>query len=251
MKHLQSRALRLSVCVAALLGAGILANAQPKASAQAKPKPATAPAAAMKLLVFSKTKGFRHASIGPGKLAIMQMGTAKGFAVDTTEDAAKFNEKNLKQYKAVVFLSTTGDVLDNGQQADFERYIQAGGGYIGIHAASDTEYDWPWYNKLVGAYFSSHPGNPNVQKGMMYVLDKNHPATKELPDQFERTDEFYDFKSYQKDLVKPLIRVDEKTYKDGKMGDFHPMSWYHELTVAGFSTPILGTPMKLFPKTFS
>ena len=222
MKRFQSNTVRLVVCIVAMLGAGILANAQ------SKPKPVAKPATSTKLLVFSKTKGFRHASIGVGKLAIMQMGKAKGFAVDTTEDAGKFNEKNLKQYKAVVFLSTTGDVLNNVQQADFERYIQSGGGFVGIHAASDTEYDWPWYNKLVGAYFSSHPGNPNVQKGMMHVLDKNHPSTKELPDQFERTDEFYDFKSYQKDLVKPLIRVDEKTYKDGKMGDFHPMAWYHE-----------------------
>ncbi|MDJ1502369.1 ThuA domain-containing protein [Xanthocytophaga agilis] len=208
------------------MGVFVILNLQ--TYAQTKPQTKTASAAKpMKLLVFSRTKGFRHASIPAGKLAIIKLGKEKGFAVDTTEDASKINEKNLKQYRAVIFLSTTGDVLDNNQQADFERYIQSGGGFVGIHAATDTEYDWPWYNKLVGAQFASHPGNPNVQKGTMHVVDKNHPSTKDLPEQFDRTDEFYDFKSYQKDLVKPLITVDEKTYKDGKMGDFHPMSWYH------------------------
>jgi cytochrome c len=202
-----------------MISSPAFAQTKPKAAAATKP---------MKLLVFSKTKGFRHASIPAGKRAILKLGQEKGFAVDTTEDAGKINEQNLKQYRAVIFLSTTGDILDNAQQADFERYIQSGGGFVGIHSATDTEYDWPWYNKLVGAYFASHPGNPNVQKGSMRVLDKNHPSTKDLPEQFDRTDEFYDFKSYQKDLVKPLITVDEKTYKDGKMGDFHPMSWYHE-----------------------
>ncbi len=216
------RRFQVLTCVAMLWFAAM------STSAQTKPKTTASAAKPMKLLVFSKTKGFRHASIPAGKVAIIKLGKEKGFAVDTTEDAGKINEKNLKQYRAVIFLSTTGDILDNAQQADFERYIQSGGGFVGIHSATDTEYDWPWYNKLVGAYFASHPGNPNVQKATMHVLDKNHPSTKDLPDQFDRTDEFYDFKSYQKDLVKPLIRVDEKTYKDGKMGDFHPMSWYHE-----------------------
>jgi len=216
------RTIQLLLSAGIFLSVGVQAQTKPKS-----PAPATT-VKPMKLLVFSKTKGFRHSSIPTGKVAIMNLGKEKGFAVDTTEDATKITEKNLKQYRAVVFLSTTGDILDNGQQADFERYIQAGGGFVGIHAATDTEYNWPWYNKLVGAYFASHPGNPNVQKGTMHVIDKNHPSTQGLPDQFDRTDEFYDFKSYQKDLVKPLIRVDEKTYKEGKMGEFHPMSWYHE-----------------------
>ena len=120
---------RLLLWAAALLGVGTYAMAQ------SKPKAAATP---MKLLVFSKTKGFRHSSIPVGKAAIMKMGSEKGFAVDTTEDASKFTEQNLRQYRAVVFLSTTGDVLNNAQQADFERYIQSGGGFVGIHAATDT-----------------------------------------------------------------------------------------------------------------
>ncbi len=100
---------------------------------------------APRVLVFSKTDGFRHTSIEPGKVAFQKMATEKGFAVDFTEDATQFITSNLKKYNAVVFLNTTGDVLNNNQQAEFERYIQAGGGYLGIHAATDCEYDWSWY----------------------------------------------------------------------------------------------------------
>jgi len=183
-----------------------------------------------RVLVFSKTAGFRHASIKEGKQFFLDLGKKQNIVVDTTENAANINEENLKRYNAVVFLSTTGDVLNAVQQADFERYIQAGGGYVGIHAASDTEYNWPWYNDLMGGYFASHPGRTvsNVQNGKMITMDKNHPSTAHLPETFERKDEFYDFKSLKKDILKFLVRVDENSYKEGKMGDFHPMAWYHE-----------------------
>ena len=120
-----------------------------------------------KVLVFSKTAGFRHASIKEGKEFFQAFGPKEGFAVTLTENSDDFTEENLKNFHAVVFLSTTGDVLNPRQQADFERFIQAGGGYVGIHAASDTEYNWPWYNHLMGGYFASHPGGSvsNVQKG--------------------------------------------------------------------------------------
>ena len=106
-----------------------------------------------KVLVFSKTAGYRHASIPKGIAAIKKLGTENGFEVDATEDAASFNEENLKQYATIIFLCTTGNVLDGAQEAAFERYIQAGGGYVGVHAAADTEYDWGWYGRLVGGYF--------------------------------------------------------------------------------------------------
>ena len=112
-----------------------------------------------KVLVFSKTEGFRHASIEAGKKAFEKMAAEKGFTVDFTEDAGRFTNAVLKQYNAVVFLNTTGDVLNNEQQEEFERYIQAGGGYLGIHSATDCEYEWPWYGRLAGAYFLDHP-NP-------------------------------------------------------------------------------------------
>ncbi|UTA69650.1 ThuA domain-containing protein [Emticicia sp. 21SJ11W-3] len=183
-----------------------------------------------KVLVFSLTKGFHHNSIKEGNQFFLDLGKKEGIVVDTTTDATKFNEANLKNYNAVVFLSTTGDVLNPAQQADFERYIQAGGGYFGIHAASDTEYNWPWYNDLMGGYFASHPGGrvSNVQKGKMITLDKTFPASAHFPDTFEKTDEFYDFKSLKKDILKFIVRVDESSYQMGRMGDFHPMAWYHE-----------------------
>ncbi len=190
-------------------------------------KPAMNRPALNRILVFSKTKGFRHSSIPAGKRALMLMGAENGFAVDTTEDAAKFTEANLKQYGAVVWLSTTGDVLDNAQQAAFERYIQSGGGYVGIHAAADTEYDWAWYSKLAGGQFMSHPGNPNVQTGEAVAVNKNHASMFGFPDRWKIKDEFYDFKNVNK-AVTVLVKIDEKTYKDGKMGDDHPMAWYHD-----------------------
>jgi cytochrome c len=111
-----------------------------------------------RVLVFSKTAGFRHSSIPAGRTALIKLGQEKGFAVDTTENSIVFTEKNLQKYSAVIFLNTTGNVLNDKQQDAFERYIQAGGGYVGIHAATDTEYDWPWYNKLSGAYFRKPSG---------------------------------------------------------------------------------------------
>ncbi len=180
-----------------------------------------------RVLVFSKTAGFRHSSIPAGKTALIKLGKETGFAVDTTENATVFTNKNLQKYSAVIFLNTTGNVLDDKQQDAFERYIQAGGGYLGIHAATDTEYDWPWYNKLAGAQFLSHPGNPNVQEGEAYVVNDKHPSMDGFPKKWKIKDEFYDFKNFNP-KVNVLVKIDEKTYKDGKMGDNHPMSWYHE-----------------------
>lgn len=180
-----------------------------------------------KILVFSKTAGFRHASIEDGQQALFKLGKEMGVAVDTTEDARFFSNSRLKEYAVVVFLNTTGDVLDEAQEDAFEAYIQSGGAYMGIHAATDTEYDWPWYGKLAGAYFDGHPGNPNVRHGKVTVLDHEHPSTQNLPDTWMKTDEFYDFKSYN-EAVHPLIKVDEASYGWDKMGGFHPLSWYHE-----------------------
>ncbi|MEZ0540024.1 ThuA domain-containing protein [Fibrella arboris] len=188
---------------------------------------AVAQAPKRSVLVFSKTAAFRHQSIDAGKKALAKMATEKGFQVSFTEDAAQFSESNLKQFNTVLFLNTTGDILNNGQQAAFERYIQAGGGYVGIHAATDTEYEWPWYGKLAGAYFLDHPMPNNVQKGKYIVAMKNNWATKGMPDEFERSDEFYSFKDISP-KINVLLTIDEKSYVGGKNPDYHPMSWYQE-----------------------
>ena len=130
------------------------------------------------VLVFSKTEQFRHESIAAGQQAILAMGEKHGFTVDTTEDASVFKEKSLQKYNVVVFLNTTGDILNDAQQLEFNRFIQAGGGYVGIHAAADTEYDWPWYGQLTGAYFNGHPNDPNVREADIDLVDKEHISSK-------------------------------------------------------------------------
>ncbi|MBC8155369.1 MAG: ThuA domain-containing protein [Bacteroidetes bacterium] len=174
------------------------------------------------VLVFSKTAGYRHKSIGVGKVAIMNLGNENKFRVDTTEDASVFSLANLKKYKTVVFLSTTGNVLDSVQQIAFEQYIKQGGGYVGVHAAADTEYNWPWYNQLCGAYFLSHPKQQNAE---IEVVDKKFIATTMLPDRWKRFDEWYSYKSIA-DGISVLAKLDEKTYEGGKNGDNHPIAWY-------------------------
>jgi len=177
-----------------------------------------------RILVFSKTQGFRHSAIPNGKAAIIKLGKENGFDTDTTENSNVFNDDSLKKYAAVVFLQTTGNILDDKQKASFEKYIKSGGGFAGIHAASDTEYSWAWYGKLVGAYFVSHPAQ---QMAVLNVTDRSHRSTKHLPARWERKDEWYNFKDISSD-IKVLITIDEKSYKGGINGDTHPMAWHHE-----------------------
>src|SRR5687767_3237057 len=179
-----------------------------------------------RVLVFSKTAGYRHSSIESGVAGLQKLGRENGFAVDVTENASAFTDRNLRRFHAVVFLNTTGDVLNAAQQDAFERYIQAGGGWVGIHSATDTEYEWPWYGRLAGAYFAGHPNDPNVRKGTFRVLDKSHPSTEGLPDRWEREDEFYNFKAIDRD-IRVLVDIDETSYQGGTNGARHPMSWYH------------------------
>ncbi|MDH7463181.1 ThuA domain-containing protein [Chitinophagaceae bacterium 26-R-25] len=176
-----------------------------------------------RILVFSKTGGFRHSSIPAAKSAIMKLGKENGFDVDTTEDSSRIVRKTLKKYAAVVFLQVTGDVLNTEQQKDFEHYIQAGGGYVGIHGASAAEPDWSWYGELVGARFDSHPA---PQEATLNVVDHTHSSSRHLPSIWTRKDEWYNFKAISPKL-NVLITIDEKSYTGGKNGNDHPMAWYH------------------------
>ena len=177
-----------------------------------------------RILVFSKTSGYYHESIPEGMAAIQKLGSEHNIQVDTTKNASYFTPDSLEHYKAVVFLSTTQDVLDSVQQEAFKQYIEGGGGYAGIHAAADTEYDWPWYNQLVGAYFLSHP---KQQQATVRVSDKSHPSTSHLPDAWVRFDELYNYKDISPD-IKVLATLDESTYEGGENGDNHPIVWYHD-----------------------
>lgn len=173
------------------------------------------------VLIFSKTQGFRHGSIEKGARVLKQLLDKEKISSDHSEDAALFTDQGLKKYDAIIFLSTTGDILDSNQQDAFMRYIQSGKGFVGIHAATDTEFDWPWYNGLVGAYFTSHPA---VQQAKIDVLDRKHAATKHLEPTWQHKDEWYNFKDV-KDGLHVLMNLDEKSYNGGKMGDHHPISW--------------------------
>src|SRR5438067_11287908 len=178
------------------------------------------------VLVFSKTTGFRHDSIPQGIAAIEALGTEHGFAVESTEDAARFSDAMLARYKVVVFLNTTGNILDVGEKAAFERYIRSGGGFVGIHSASDTEYGWPWYGRLVGTWFASHP---EIQRATVHIANPGHPSMKGLPLLWERTDEWYNFRINPRGTVQVLAALDEATYSGGAMGADHPIVWCQDI----------------------
>jgi len=188
--------------------------------------PLMAPATpAFKVLVFSATAGYRHASITNGIALIQALGATNNFAVDATEDATWFSEANLVQYQAIIFLNTTSDVLTNSTQLNaLQHYIEAGGGYVGVHAASDTLHNWPWYGSLVGAYFVSHP---SIQQATVRVEDRTDPSTTMLPSTWVRTDEWYDFNIDPRPWVHVLANLDTSTYTGSTMGAYHPIAWSH------------------------
>jgi len=179
------------------------------------------------ILVFSKTEGFRHESIAAGIDMFNKLGAENDVNIVATEDATYFKEENLKNFKVVVFLNTTGDCLNDEQQYEFKRFIQAGGGFLGVHSAADTEYDWPWYNGLVGAYFNGHPNNPNVLDASIDLIDKTHISCQHLPERWDRTDEWYNYKQIHEGII-PVLNLDESSYEGGTNGDNHPIAWYHE-----------------------
>ena len=197
------------------------------------------------VLLFTKTEGFRHQSIPAGIKAIQILADQNNIRAKHTEDAEYFHPDSLSGFDGVVFLNTTGDILNNPQQLALKQFIRSGGGFMGIHAAADTEYGWPWYGKMVGAYFESHP---RVQEATILVKDYSHPATSFLESQWIRTDEWYNYKQIS-DHIQVLMELDESSYEGGANGRHHPIAWYHNFeggrifytglghTVEGYSEP--------------
>ncbi len=204
---------RLLPALLSLLSA-VLVGAPGAVSAQEPPE----------LLVFSKTAEFRHSSIPAGVRMLRELGEAQGFGVVHSEDSSVFDD-GLSRFAAVVFLSTTGDVLNEAQQRSFERYIGAGGAFVGIHSASDTEHDWPWFGELVGAYFHSHP---RIQSAFIVVEDREHPSTRMLPERWERVDEWYNFRRNPRGHVHVLMTLDASSFQGSAHGNDHPIAWCHE-----------------------
>lgn len=180
----------------------------------------------LSILVFSKTNGYRHAAIPAGIQTMRDLGDEHGFEVEATEDSTAFRPDRLSAVDIVVFMNTTGDVLGPAGQDALRGFIENGGGFVGVHAASDTEYDWPWYGRLVGAYFDGHPA---IQEAAVRVEMASHPSTRMLPAEWMRRDEWYNFRSNPRDSVQVLLTLDESTYDGGTMGDNHPIAWCREV----------------------
>jgi type 1 glutamine amidotransferase len=187
------------------------------------------------VLLFTKAAGWHHDSINAGVTAVQELGRLHEFKVFWTEDASRvFNDTELAKYQVVVFMLTTGDVLNVEQQAAFQKFIRAGGGFVGIYSASDTEPGWPWYTKMVGHRFRIHP---EPQTAALQVADRNFPGMDRFPKRFLATEVWYEFEAPLSDQLHYLLTVDETTYnpavkwaaKEGRgMGAFHPISWYQE-----------------------
>ena len=188
------------------------------------------PAAEFRALVFSKTLMFRHASITNGIEAIKQLGAEQHFQVDATEDAGAFTATNLAKYKVVIFLSTSGDILNEAQQAAFRSFIEKGGGLAAVHAAVAgdvaTEGAWPWYGEALCARFTNHSA---IVQATVDVEDRRHPSTAPLPEHWVRTDEWYNFISSPRGPARVLASLDESTYKGGTMGKDHPIAWCRQM----------------------
>jgi cytochrome c len=211
---MRSRALAL----AALAVGAVAIGPTPRAATEATPAP--------RVLVFTKTAGFRHASIPVALRAVRELGRRHGLTVDATEDAGAFTTANLQRYEAVVFLLTTGDVLNQAQQRAFERFVRAGGGYAGVHSAADTEYGWAWYGRLLGTRFRNHP---HIQRASIRVSNRKHPSTAGLPASWMRVDEWYNFTRSPRPAVEVLASLNETSYApgEGAMGADHPIAWTH------------------------
>ncbi len=179
-----------------------------------------------RVLVFSKTAGYRHASIEPAVASLQAIAPARAWTITPTEDAAVFTDGTLAQIDVILFMSTSDDILDDAQQAGLQTFVEAGGGFVGVHSASATEEAWPWYRELIGARFVDHPA---PQQATVHVVAPDHPACAGLPLEWSRFDEWYNFDASPSRAVDVLLQLDETTFDGGTMGADHPIAWTHVL----------------------
>lgn len=184
-------------------------------------QPAFAATAPERVLIFTKTAGFRHESIPVAVQTLQRLAAEAGMVADHSEDAALFTPEQLARYRVVVFASTTGEVLDAAQQRAMEGYVRHGGGFVGVHAAADTGYEWPWYGRLVGAYFRNHP--PGLQSSRVQPERAGKPAGASWPVH----DELYNYRDNPRGQVEVVATLDEGLYEGGTMGADHPIAWCH------------------------
>lgn len=199
------------------------------------------------VLLFTKTEGFRHDNIEEGVEVMRTLFAENGIQVSHTEDADVFLSDSLEKFHAVIFFSTTGEILNQPQKLAFQEFLLSGNGFMGIHAATDTEYEWAWYGELIGGYFASHP---EVQQAEIHINDRDHPATRHLQDVWIHRDEWYDFKDMRSGLH-ILMELDENTYQGGQMGEFHPIAWYQDFQgIRMFYTGLGHTRESLYEPSF-
>lgn len=215
------RLLQCSCIVILLLVLASCSGSQPSLNGELEPQNTSR----YSVLVYSHTAGFRHDSIEDGVALVKALGEEHNFEVDATEDSLFFVSNDLSTYAAIVFMNTNRNVLDESGQAAFEKYIQQGGGFVGVHSAAATEYDWEWYGQLVGAWFKDHP---KPQDATVVVADQTHPSTAHLPKEWEHFDEWYNYRVNPRSEVHVLATVPESSYEGGSMGHDHPIAWAHE-----------------------
>jgi type 1 glutamine amidotransferase len=178
-----------------------------------------------KILIFNKANGFVHKSIEAGTEAIISLQETYPFTITTSNDSLVFRDSILTNYDVILFMSTSGVIFDDEGRVAFQKFIRDGGGFVGVHGASTTEYDWAWFGKMIGNHFDDHP---KIQKAKLQILKNDEPSTKHLQSIWDWEDEWYNWRNEFDPNVEVLITVDEKTYEGGKHGDFHPISWRQE-----------------------
>lgn len=182
---------------------------------------------APRLLIYTRTTEYRHESTAGSVAEFAALATSRGVGCETTEEESAFRDERLAEFGAICFFNTSGDVLDATGRTALEAFVRRGGGFLGVHAAAATELSFPFYEQLVGAYFSAHP---EPQLGTIVVEDRVHPATRSLPERLTLHEEWYGFRRNPRDRTRVLLRVDETSYtpRAGAMGDDHPIAWCHE-----------------------
>jgi len=180
------------------------------------------------VLLFTKSISYpnRHNSISDGVEMFQELSSKNSFGLTWTDDAAIFDDTSrLNNMDVIVFLNTSGIILNESQKKAFQDYIHNGGNFVGIHSASYTFVnDWPWYAKLLGAWWNRHPG---IHTAVVKVENANHPSTVHLPSSWIITEEWFNFQNIS-DKINVLLTVNEKTYPGGKMPNYHPIAWYQD-----------------------
>jgi len=233
----------VTACALALTGCDVVRAFFPSHEHETTPPELPASLTAPALLVFTKTNGFRHTeSIPAGVALIEEIAKRRGWSVFHTENGAVFNDAQLAKFQGTVWHQASGDVLSEPQRESFQRWLEVGHGWVGIHGAGgDREYFWPWYvNELVGAQFIGHPMGPQFQTATWHTENRLHPASARLPEKWQREEEIYSFDRSVRERPEftVLVSVDESTYSPlekllwmkrslAMKGGDHPMVWHH------------------------